>query len=195
MSNLKEIAQVNYDQIYPNATAETSIKVDHFISEGKNRYAWELFRISKEEKRSEGEWEIPSVLWREADVEVVNDKADISMLNIFRSFEGDTWIGNIGGIGCECNYLRQSVNLGQILCDEDYWGNDKPYYVIGQSIKFPVGAHKSTLPITYASNGEDLEDEIEIDDAIGALVSEYLYKKFSGKLPEDRTADSNSNRP
>lgn len=194
MSDLNSIAQINYDVIYPNASAQTSVKVEHFIEEAKSRYAWELFRISKEEKRADGWWEIPSVLWREADIEVVDGKADISALSIFRSFEGDTWIGMIGGEGCGCSYTRQSVNISQMLCEEDYWGNSKPYYVVGQTIRFPGGAHKDTLPIVYASNGEDLQGNIEVDDAIGALVSEYLYKKFSGKFPEDRTANSDGTK-
>ena len=195
MSNLKEIAQVNYDQIYPNATAQTSVKVEHFISEALTRYAWEMFRISKEVKRSEGEWEIPSALLRRANIDVVDNVADISSLNIFRSFEGDSWISNIGGLDGECSYIRQTVNIASMLLDDEFLGNSKPYTVIGNSIEFPKGSHKKTIPIIYASNGSDLDDEIEVDDAIGALVSEYIYKKFSGKFPEDRTQDSNSNRP
>lgn len=193
MSNLKEIAQVSYDQVYPNASIQTSIKVEHFIVAAKARYAWELFRISKEERRSEGEWEIPSTLWRESDIEVKDDKADISLLNIFRSFEGDVWIGNIGGINCECNYLKKSVNLAQILCDDEYNGNARPYYVVGKSIKFPAGVHSPTLPMIYASDGTDLDDDIEIDDMIGDLIGNYLVQRFSNRMPEDRTANSNSN--
>lgn len=190
MASIQEISQLNYDAIYPNATAQTSVKVEHFIVEAKLRYCWEMFRLSKELKRADGEWEIPSSLWREADIEIKDDKADISLLNIFRSFDGDTWIGNIGGFDCDCNYIRQTVNLSQILCDSDYWGNGKPYYVVGKTIKFPAGTHSKTLPITYASDGTDLDDDIIVDDAIGALISEYLYKKFSGKFVEDRTANS-----
>lgn len=194
MADLKSISQVNYDQIYPNATSQTSVKVEHLIEEAKIRYAWELFRISKETKRADGEWEIPSALWREATIEIKDNQADISELAIFRSLEGDTWIGNIGGIGSDCNYLRLTLNLSQSF-DDEYTGNSKPYTVVGNVIKFPKGTHKSSIPIIYATNGSDLDDEIPVDDAIGALVSDYLFKKFSGKLPEDRSADSNSNKP
>jgi hypothetical protein len=191
--NLLSIAQQNYDVVYPNATAQTSIKVEHFIEEAKVRYAIELFYQSKEGKRSEGEWEIPSVLWRTAEIEVVDNKADISSLKVFRSFEGDTWIGNLGGIGSDCQYIRHSVNLSSMLLDDEYIGNGKPYLAVGKTINFPKGAHGSKISIIYASNGEDLDGKIEIDDAIAALVSDYLYKKFTGKLPEDRTNNSNSN--
>jgi hypothetical protein len=190
--NLKSICQVNYDAIFPNATAQTSVKVEHLIEEAKSRYALELFIQSKEGKRNDGEWEVPSVLWREAYLDVVENVADISGLNIFRSFEGDTWVGNVGGIGSDCQYVRHSVNLSNIL-DDDYLGNAKPYLPVGKAIKFPKGAHGAKVSIVYASNGEDIDDEIQIDDAIGALVSDYIYKKFSGKFPEDRTANSNSN--
>lgn len=195
MSNLLSIAQLNYDIVYPNATAQTSIKVEHFIEEAKSRYAWEMFRISHETKRSEGEWEIPSALLRNGTIEVINNEADVSSLKIFRSFEGDTWIQALGGFDSDCTYIRQSVNISRMLLDDEYLGNSKPYTVIGNSIKFPKGAHNKSIPIIYASNGEDLQGDIEVDDAIGALVSEYIYKKFSGRLPEDRSADSNTNNP
>lgn len=194
MADLKSIAQVNYDQIFPNATSQTSVKVEHLIEEAKIRYAWELFRIGKESKRADGEWEIPSALWREATIEIKDNQADISALNVFRSFEGDTWIGNIGGVGSDCKYMRLTMSLNQSF-DDDWMGNAKPYIVIGKIIKFPKGTIGASLPIIYATNGTDLDDEIEIDDAIGALVSDYIYKKFSGRLPEDRSADSNSNKP
>jgi hypothetical protein len=193
--DLNSIAQVNYDQLYPNATEQTSIKVEHFIEEAKSRYAWEMFRISKETKRAEGEWEIPSALFRQSNLSVVDNEADISDLKIFRSFDGDIWVGNLGGLGSDCNYIRQSVNQSQMLLDDEYIGNGHPYTIIGKKILFPRGTHKKTIPIIYASNGEDLDGKIEVDDAIGALVSDYIYKKFSGKLPEDRSADSNTNTP
>lgn len=194
MADLKSIAQVNYDQIYPNATSQTSVKVEHLIEEAKTRYAWELFKIGKETKRADGEWEIPSDLWREANIEVEDNEADLSGLNIFRSFEGDSWVGNIGGLGSDCKYMRLTLNLSQAF-DDEYLGNSRSYIVVGEKIKFPQGAHKSPLPIIYATNGGDLDEEIQVDDAVGALVSDYLFKKFSGKLPEDRSADSNTNKP
>lgn len=195
MADLKSISQVCYDQLYPNATMQTSIKVEHFIEEAKIRYAWEMFRMSKEVKRAEGEWEVPSALLRQSNLDIIDNEADISDLKIFRSFDGDMWIANIGGIGSDCNYIRMSVNQSQMLLDDEYTGNGHPYTIIGKTIIFPKGTHKKTVPMIYASNGEDLDDKIEVDDAIGALVSDYIYKKFSGKLPEDRSADSNSNTP
>lgn len=195
MADLKSIAQVSYDQVYPNASQQTSVKLEHFIEAAKSKYAWELWRQSKELKRADGEWEIPSVLFRQDEIEVIDNVADISGLSIFKTQDGDTWISNIGGIACDCAYIKQTVNLAQILCDSDYHGNGKPYVVIGNKISFPSGSHKSKLPIIYASNGDDIDDEIPVDDMTAELVGIYLFQRFSNRLPEDRSNDSNSNKP
>lgn len=193
MSDLLSICQVSYDEVYPNATAQTAIKVEHFIEAGKSKYAFELWRISKEEKRSEGEWDIPSMLLRESEIEVIENTADISNLKIFRSLQGDTWIQSLGGFDSDCTYIRQTINVSRMLLDDEYLGNSKPYTVIGDSIKFPKGTHSKKIPIIYASNGQDLEDKVLIDDAIGEIVGIYLVQRFSNKLPADRSADSNEN--
>lgn len=192
--DLQSIAQVVYDQIYGNNTAQNAIKVEHFIEVAKSRYAYEMWLQSKTLGRAEGEWEIPSAILRDGEIEVKDNEADISALNIFRSFEGDLWIQNIGGLDCECDYIKQSVNLNQMLCDDEYLQGKWPFVVVGKKIKFPKGSHSKTLPIIYASNGTDIENEIEVDDAIGDLVGDYLFKRFSGKLPVDRTNDSNENK-
>lgn len=192
MAGLKEICQVAYDQIYPNAEANTAIQLEHFLVVAKTRYAHEMFIISKELKRSEGEWEIPDSLLREATLDIVDNEADISGIKIFKSLDG-LWIARLGDYGCECGYTKHSANVSHLLCDEDYHGNSKPYTPIGNKIKFPYGTHGKTVPITYGSNGEDLDDEIYVDDIVGDRVGDYLFKRFSGKLPEDRTLNSNAN--
>jgi hypothetical protein len=193
MASLFEICQQVYDSVYPNASIQTSVKVDHLIVESKVRYAYEMWLQSKISAREDGGWEVPSVLLQDATIEVKDNEADISALNIFRSFEGDVWIQSIGGMDCECSYMKQSVNISKMLCDDEYLGNSKPYIIVGKKIKFPKGTHEKSLPIVYASNGEGIDGDIEVDDAIGALVSDYLWKRFTNRLPEDRTQNSNSN--
>lgn len=193
MASLNEICQEVYDSVYPNASIQTSIKVEHLLVEARVRYAYEMWLQSKISAREDGGWEVPSVLLQDATIEVKDNEADISALNIFRSFEGDMWIQSIGGYDCECSYMKQSVNISKMLCDDEYLGNSKPYVIVGKKIKFPKGSHEKSLPITYASNGEGLDGDMEIDDAIGALVSDYLWKRFTNRLPEDRTVNSNSN--
>lgn len=193
MAELLSIAQVVYDQVYPNASIQTSVKVEHFIEVAKDRYAYELWLQMKIDQQTEGDWEIPSSLWREVTLPIENDEADLSSLKIFRSFRGDAWL-KVNAFDCECEYMRQSLNLSRILCDDEYLGNAKPYVVVGTKIKFPKGTHATELPIVYASNGSGLDDRIQVDDAIGALVGDYLWKRFTGRLPEDKTENSNTNQ-
>lgn len=192
--NLLSICQVVYDEVFPNATAQTSVKREHVIETGKGRYAYEMWLQQKNAQNLDGGWDIPSVLLREAELIVANNEADISDLKVFRSFEGDIWM-NISVFDSDCEYSRHSVNMHKILNDDEYLGNSKPYVIIGKKIKFPKGAHSNKVPIVYASNGEDLDDNIEVDDAIGALVSDYLWKRYTNRLPEDRSNDSNTNKP
>lgn len=194
MANLLEIAQEVYDEVFPNPSPQNAVKFDHVLVVAKSRYAYELWLKSKNDAREDGGWEVPSALWREAEIEVSNNKADISHLKIFRSYDGDAWLGSVGD-GCDCPYVRVSMNLyGVIGCDKEYLGNSLPYTVIGNSIKFHNGAHSKTVPIVYASSGEDMDDNVEIDDAMSALVSDYLWKRFANKLPVDRTNNSNENK-
>lgn len=193
MADLYSIAQVVYDQAFPNATVQTAVKFEHVMEEAKLRYAVELWLQSKIQRNTEGEWEIPSALWREGEIEVKDGQADISSLQIFRSNEGDIWFGKLGGFDCDCEYMRMSLNQSKMLCDDEYIGNSKPVIVIGKTLKFPKGAHADKIPIIYASNGNDLEDELEVDDTIGGLVSDYLWKRFTNKIPVDRTNNSNEN--
>jgi hypothetical protein len=193
VANLKAISQVAYDQVFPNASPQAAIKVEHFIEVAKTRYAFEMFLLSKQAKATEGEWEIPSSLWREAQVEIVDNRADISGLKIFRSLDGETWLANIGGISGDCHYMKLTANLAQLFSEDDF-GNAKPFYVLGKSIIFPLGTHAKKLPIVYASSGEDINDAIEVDEVLGDLVSDYLWKRFSGRIPEDKTQNSNSNK-
>jgi len=193
MASLKEIAAIAYDQVYPNADQNAAIQVEHFIQTALTRYAFELFLTSKELKRVDGEWEIPDVLLREATLNIENNEADLSGLKIFTSFDGGKWISMVGDFGCDCGYIKHSVNLANILCNDEYDGNKKTYVPIGRKLKFPKGVHGNTVPIIYASSGEDVDGDIEVDDAIGDRVGEYLWKRFSGRIPEDRTQNSNTN--
>lgn len=194
MAELKELAQSVYDQCFPNASIQTSIKVDHVLVEAKARLAYEMWLQAKIEEREDGFWEVPTPLLREAEIEIKNNEADISSLKVFRSFKGDTWIQSVGD--CDCPYMKMSLNVSKMLCgDDEYIGNSRPFVVVGKKLKFPKGAHSKSLPIVYASNGDDVEDDMEVDDSLAALVSDYLWKRFTNRLPEDRSNDSNTNRP
>lgn len=193
MADLLSISQTVYDVAFPNPDVQKAVKVEHVIEEAKLRYAYEMWLQMKISSRNDGEWEIPSALWREEEVEVKNGVADISKLNIFRSLEGDIWLGKVGGLDCECDYMRMSLNQSKLFCDDEYIGNSKPVIPVGKTLKFPQGAHANKVTIIYASNGIDIDEGIEVDDTIGGLVSDYLWKRFTNQIPVDRTNNSNEN--
>lgn len=187
MSDLKTIAQIAYDRLFPNANAQTPQKIEHFIEKAKIELAYQMWLISKQEKAADGEWEVPSTLLRIADLDIVDGQADLSGVAIFRSLQNGTWIQSIGGNGC--NYQRRSANLNQILTDDDYDGNDKPYFEISDKLVFPKGAHGKTVQIIYASNGEDLDENIRVDDAIGGLLLNSLVQFYGQPVPIKKTED------
>lgn len=193
--NLKEVAEVSWSQLFPNSGDEAGVDREDFVSTAKSEYAYQLWRKIKEDKVVYGESDIPSYLLSEAEIEVVNDEMDISSLNIMRSIDQELWLQDIGGMNCECAYIKSTMNNEKLLCDDDSLPEDaKTFYPAGKKIKFPRGVHASPLKITYANNGEDIDDFIEVDDAIGGIVRTRLVEIYGGKVgAEDKKNDSNSN--
>ncbi len=87
--------------------------------------------------------------------------------------------------------------MSQLMCEDDSLGDDaKTYFVVGKVIKFPNGTHKTPLPIIYANNGEKVNGQIEVDDAIGGIVRTRLIEIYGGKIgKEDKSNDLNPNTP
>lgn len=126
---------------------------------------------------------------------MINNEADISGLNVFEGFPSEIWLQNIGGINCECKYIKSTVNRSQLLCDDDSLPETaRTYYVVKNKIKFPNGVHSNKLPIIYAGMGEGIDGDIDIDDAIASLVRQRLIDIYLGKIAkEDVTNNSDSN--
>lgn len=196
MANLKEIAQLAWEQLFPKPGDESSVTREQFISTAKTEYALQLWKKIKEDKAQYGESEVPSYLLADADVEVKDNIMDISSLKILRSIDQEMWLQNIGGMGCKCIYIKSTLNTNKILCDDDSIPDDaKLYYASGKKIIFPRGVHKSPLPITYANGGDDIDDRIEVDDAIAGIVRRSLVEIYGGKIGnEDKKNDSNSTK-
>ena len=87
------------------------------------------------------------------------------------------------------------MNLSKILCDDDSLPDDAfTFYPQGKKIIFPKGTHTTPLSIVYANNGEEIDDTIEVDDAIGGIVRRSLIEIYGGKIgKEDTQNDSDSN--
>lgn len=195
MANLKSIAEQAYLQCFPNRNDETDISLEEFIETAKNEYAYQFLLWYWKEKNTEGFFNIPGNLSSEEEFEVIDNEIDITHLEIMSRLPNDLWLQNIGGLTCDCKYVKSNINQTQLLQDDDSMGGlIKPYLIVGRKIKFPQGTHKNKLLIIYANSGRGLNDWIEVDDAIGSLVRNRLIEIFLGKImPEDKTNTSSSN--
>lgn len=196
MANLRSIAELAWRQMFPNPSDETKLKKEDFIATARSEYAYQMLLFYWNEKQREGYWNIPSYLLTEVEKDIVNDEMDISDLKILFSLPQEIWLQNIGGIKCECQYVKSDVNKSQLLCDDDSLGDDvRTYYTIGKKIKFPQGVHADKLTIIYANNGNAIDDNIEVDDAVAGIVRRSLIEIYTGKTgQEDKTNNSNSDQ-
>lgn len=195
MANLKEIAEVSWGQLFPNPGDENAVDLEDFVSTAKTEYAFQIWRKIKEDKREYGSADIPSYLLTEVSLPVVNGEVDLTGLSIMRSIDEEQWLQDVGGMDCDCSYIKSNVNDWKKLCDDDSLPDDaRVVYPVGKKLKFPRGAHADEIQITYANQGEDIDDVIEIDDAIGGIVRTRLIEIYGGKIgQEDKRNDSNTN--
>ena len=194
MASLKSVAEQCWSQLFPRPNDEEAVDREDFVATAKNIFALELWKKLKEDKLLYGECDIPSYLLSETKLEVKDNEMDISSLKIMRSIDQELWLQDIGGIACDCIYVKSTLNNTKILCDEDSLpDNAKTYYPIGKKIKFPLGVHDSPLSITFANSGEDIDGDIQIDDAIAGIVRVRLIEIYGGKIgTEDKENDSSS---
>lgn len=193
--NLLSIAELAWRQVFPNPGDESAITREEFIETAIGEYAYQMLLFYWKVIADEGYFIFPSNLLTEVSLPVVNNTIDLSGLKVFRGLPSDLWLQNVGGIGCECEYVKSSINMSQLLCDDDAAPDDTRTYIpIGKQLKFPQGTHTTPLTIIYANQGEGLDaDTIEVDDAIGAIVRVRLIEIYAGKTgKEDTTNNSNS---
>lgn len=195
MPSLQSIAEVAWRQVFPNPGDETDITKEEFIETARGQYAWEVWRIAKEEKRSEGLYNVPSNLMTSTSLDVKDNKIDLTGLNILRALPNDTWLVNVGGLVTKCKYIASTINTTQLLEDDDSLPEDsKTYLVVGNEIVFPKGVYSTPIPIIFANNGLSLnEEEVEVDDAIGAIIRTKLIDIYSKKGAKDETNNNNAN--
>lgn len=192
--NLKEVADLSWNQIFPSGSVQTAIPKESFIRTAYAEFAYQKLLMYWKTRAEEGYFEVDSYLLTEVEKEVINNEIDISDLKYFKSLPMEIWLQNLGGI-CDCKYVKSTVNLSQLLCDDDSMDDAvKPYYPLGKKIVFPKGTHKNKLTIVYANMGEDLNDNIEVEESIGALIRVRLNEIYLGKVPPtDETNNLNSN--
>lgn len=191
---LREAAELAWRQIFPNPGDETAITKEEFIQTALLQYSWEVWRNAKEDKRSEGFYNVPSNLMSSTTLDIKENKVDLSGLNILRALPNDTWLINVGGFLSKCKYIASTINTTQLLEDDDSLPDDaRTYLVVGNEIIFPKGAHSNQIPLIYANNGLGIDsDEVEIDEMLGAIIRTKLIDIYGRKGAEDETNNSNS---
>lgn len=191
MSSLKEICELAWEQIMPLPTDETAISKESFIATGRYEYAYQFLLWYWKEKATEGVFNMPADLSTQAELPVVDNEMDISELDIMSRLPNDLWLQNIGGILCDCTYVKSNINQTQLLKDDDSLPEVyKPYLIVGKKIIFPKGVHKTPLSIIYANSGNSINDDIEVMPEIGAIVRTRLVEIYGGRIG---SADKNNN--
>jgi len=181
--------------MWPNPTDETAISLQEVIESAKLEYSYQYLLWYWKEKATEGVFNMPAELATEEEFEVVNNEIDISDLDIMSRLPGDQWLANIGGLICDCNYVKSNINQAQLLKGDESLPEDyKPYIIIGKKIKFLKGTHSNKLSIIYANSGRDINGVVEVSNELGALVRRGLYEVYFGKVAQsDKTNNTNPN--
>lgn len=195
MANLLEIANLSWETIYPLGTDEVAISRESFISSAKLEYAYQFLLWFWKEKREEGMFNMPANLLRESEpIKVIDNEIDISELDIMSRLPNDLWLSKIGKLTDECTYVKSNVNQSQLLKNDDSLPDIyKPYVLLGNKIIFPQGTFSNEITLIYAGSGQDLDDNIEVDDAIGAIVRTRLQEIYGRPMPIDKTNNTNPN--
>lgn len=194
MANLLEIANLSWEKQFPLATDEVAISRESFVATAKLEYAYAFLLWYWRENATEGVFNMPGNLSKESEpLKVVDNEVDISSLDIMSRLPNDRWLGKIGKLTDDCVYVKSNINQTQLLKDDDslpdlYY----PYVVLGKKIIFPKGTHSNPITIIYAGSGKDIDENIEVDDAIGAQVRNRLDEIYFQKIGfVDKTNNSN----
>lgn len=195
MATLESACELAWRQCFPTPSDETGVTKEEFIESGQLEMATQLWLAMWNERSQDGNYDIPSYLLSELEVEVINNEVDLSEYNILRGLPKNIWLRQVGQIGCGCDYIQTTQNLSALLCDEESRGHGyRTYLPLGKKIKFPQGTHSKKLTLVVANMGENIDGTIEVDDVIGSIVRDKLVEKYLGRTnPVDNTNNSNSN--
>lgn len=196
MPTLNEVCELVWRKVVPNGSAQSDTKRDEIIATGQLQYASSMWIRSKELEASDGYFEIPAGLLTEKEFPVNDNMIDLTDEPVLNSLGSNGWLQDVGGVGCDCKYIKSSLNEEKILKGDDSIGNARTFFPVGKKIMFPRGTHNSKLKVTYVNNGSGLDaDEIMIDEYVGAKVMDKLMQLYGPHIPADHSADSNSNTP
>ncbi|MEO6638045.1 MAG: hypothetical protein ABIN25_07195 [Ginsengibacter sp.] len=192
---MKSISELAFRAIFPNPGDETSVTRQEFLAAAKLQYAYQYLLLYWKMRREEGYFTMPSHLLVQESFEVINNEVDISCIKTFRAIGDDAFLISVGGLTCSCTYVKTNVNRKLLLCDDNSLPDgERTFLVLGKKIIFPKGAHTSPIEIIYASTGDNLKDDTEVEESVGAMVYEKLLELYGrNKLGlEDVTNNSSS---
>lgn len=198
MTSIQEISELCKRQLTPKGD-EGFPHIAEVVSTAKQEYSYQLWVQNRDMWRNEGENSIPSYLLTSTDLDIVENKADISKLSPLRSFPNHTWIQRLSpeGIDCDgCRYTIMDLNTWNLLCDDDSRTEDSKAAVpIGKQIWFPEGVfgriNKAQMFFADIS-GDQIDDDVEIDEAMGALVRRGVMDIYKQRYQADETNNTNS---
>lgn len=161
-----------------------AISRESFIATAKLEYAYAFLLWYWRENQQEGIFNMPGNLSRESEpLDVVDNEVDISGLDIMSRLPNDKWLGKIGKLTDDCIYVKSNINQTQLLKDDDSLPSDyRTYVILGKKIIFPQGTFTDKITIIYAGSGKDIDEDIEVDDAIGAQVRNRLDEIYFQKV-------------
>lgn len=197
MANLLEIAELAWGQLFPHGSDEAPITKEEFITTAKIQYPLQMWVQARNVKNEEGVFDVPpNILVQSDPLPVKNNEIDLSGLSIMYGLPNQAWLQNIGGLTCNCNYVKSTVNNSQIFKDVDDGlpEGTKTYYALGKKLIFPKGTHADKLTIIYASNGVENDGLYEVDDVVGAMIQQQLILIYTNKIgKQDKSNDGNPN--
>lgn len=194
---IQAIAELVHGIAYPQGGDEVKISLEDFIESAKLRFAyrtWERNRLNK--NMGDGNT-IDSSLLAPTKIKVKKSRASISHISPMRGLEADMWIQRIGGVSCGGKeFSVMTENQYKLLCDDDSRMDcDSAVIVEGNVLFFPDGLKDMELDLIYATDGTEMDSEIEIDNSIGAVVQSDLISLYVRTPQEDKSNNSNGNTP
>lgn len=194
MAKLKSVAELAFRKVFPKRGDESSNLFAEFVATAKLFYAGELWNLNRANKNNGDGDIVPSNLLVENELIFENGYASYQHISPLFSLNKNSWISVLGNPSCSCDETYYVINNNEyLLYCNDASRSKKIAIVMQGKIKFPEGVYNEKIPITYVTTGEDLEDDIEIDDAIGRVVFMQLVDTYQKKEQTDKTNNSNPN--
>lgn len=195
---ISEIAELAHNQAFPTSDRPLITKAE-FVRTAISEFAYQSLLLYWKSKREEGYYSLPEWLVSEKDLDVNEGVVDVSELNFMTTIPGGGWLIDIKDIsskGCGgCVFIKSSYANSRLLCNDDSKDEgDTPFYFLNGKIKFPKGVKSKSVTVIYANTGDGVTDDIEIDNAMAAIVRDRLMQIYLGKTPKkDETINDNPN--